>query len=54
MPTVVVKFKILRKSGSTTTATSVQVSRKPPSESEVMSALKRVHPNLEIVILDIK
>lgn len=56
MPSVSVKYKYAPqgKKPSTTSSTSVTVSRKPPTESEVMAELKRLHPNWEIIILEIK
>lgn len=56
MPTAIVKYKYgpLGKKADVTSSTSVQVSRKPPTESEVMAALKKLYPTREIIILEIK
>lgn len=55
MPTVVVKHQYgpKGKKPSVTGSTSVQVSRKPPTESEVAAALRRLYPDREIIILEI-
>jgi len=56
MPNVSVKYKYgpAGKKADVLTSTSVSVSRKPPTESEVMAALKKTYPNREIVIIEIK
>ncbi len=54
MPSVTVKIKVSNPGGSTTTTTSVQVSKKPPTESEVSAAIRKLHPKWDFVILEIK
>lgn len=56
MPTVTVKYKYghLGKKADVTSVTSVQVTRKPPTESEVMAVLKKLYPTREIIILEIR
>jgi hypothetical protein len=54
MPTVIVKYKLVHKGSSTTTSRAVQVTKRPPTESEVSAQLKKAHPKEEFVILEIK
>jgi hypothetical protein len=54
MPSVFVKYKIIQTSGSTQTSKSLQVTKKPPTESEVSALLKKAHPGKEFIILEIK
>jgi len=56
MPSVTVKFKY-SSTGSVPNVNgtkSVTVSRKPPTESEVMGQLKKANPKWTFVILEIK
>jgi hypothetical protein len=54
MPTVIVKYKLVHTGSSTTTSRSLQVTKKPPTESEVSALLKKAHPKEEFIILEIK
>ena len=54
MPSVTVKYKIIRTGSTSTTSRSLQVTKKPPTESEVTALLKKVHPKDEFIILEIK
>ena len=56
MPIVSVKFKYgpLGKSANISANQQIQVSKKPPTESEVLAALRKAHPKREIVILEVK
>lgn len=56
MPSASVKIKYSSTGGNpnATTQISVQVSRKPPTESEVSAAIKKKHPKWNFVILEIK
>lgn len=57
MPSVHVKFKYKNTptSGYSNTSGTVTVSKTPPTESEVLAALKKAHPKYEdIIILEIK
>ncbi len=56
MPSVNVKIKYSSTGGTpnATTLTSVQVSRSPPTESEVSAAIKKAHPEWNFIILEIR
>ena len=56
MPSVTVKFKYSSTGGvpNINGTKAVIVSRKPPTESEVMAALKKQNPKWSFVILEIK
>lgn len=56
MPSVTVKFKYSSSGGTpnVNATKSVVVSRKPPTESEVMAELKKANPKWNIVIVEIK
>jgi hypothetical protein len=56
MPSVNVKYKYSSSGGvpNISGATAVVVSKKPPTESEVMAALKKKNPKWSFVILEIK
>jgi len=56
MPSVTVKFKYSSTGATPNTSArkSVIVSKKPPSESEVMAALKKANPKWSFVILEIE
>ena len=54
MPTVIVKYKLVHRGSSTVTSRAVQVTKKPPTESEVSSQLRKAHPKEEFIILEIK
>lgn len=56
MPSVSVKIKYSSTGGTpnATTTTSVQVSKKPPTESEVSAAIKKANPKWNFIILEIK
>jgi hypothetical protein len=54
MPTVSVKYKIVKTGSSVTTSRSLQVTKIPPTESEVTALLKKVYPKDEFIILEIK
>jgi hypothetical protein len=57
MPSVHVKYKYKNtpSSGHSTTSGTVTVSKNPPTESEVLAALRKAHPKYEdIIILEIK
>ncbi len=56
MPSVTVKFKYSSSGGTpnVNATKSVVVSRKPPTESEVMAQLKKANPKWNIVIVEIK
>ena len=56
MPVVTVKLKYSSTGGvpNIGAVKSVVVSRKPPTESEVMTALKKANPKWSITILEIK
>jgi len=60
MPTVHVKFKHKSIDAPSTygyasgSDSSVPVSSKNPTESEVLAALKKRHPNKDLVIIEIK
>jgi hypothetical protein len=49
------KYKNTPSSGHSTTSGTVTVSKIPPTESEVLAALKKAHPKYEdIIILEFK
>lgn len=56
MPMVQVKVKYSSTGGtpSSTTSTSVQVTSKTPTESEVSAAIRKMHPKWNFIILEIK
>ena len=56
MPSVNVKIKYSSTGGTpnATTTTSVQVSSKTPTESEVSAAIKKKSPKWNFIILEIK
>lgn len=56
MPSVTVKLKYSSTGGvpNVTGTKAVNVTRKPPTESEVMAALKKLHPKWSFTILEIK
>ncbi len=55
MPSVNVRIKYSSTGGAPNaqTTTSVQVSRKPPTEAEVAAAIKKANPKWNFVILEI-
>jgi hypothetical protein len=56
MPTVSVKIKYSSTGDNpnSTITTSVMVTRKTPTESEVTAAIKKAHPKWNFIILEIK
>lgn len=56
MVSVSVKIKYSSTGGnpSSTSTISVQVSKKPPTESEVSAVIKKAHPKWNFTILEIK
>ncbi len=56
MQTVSVKIKYSSTGANlnATTQVSVQVSKNPPTESEVSAAIKKKHPKWNFIILEIK
>jgi hypothetical protein len=55
MPSVNVKIKYssIGSAPTSTTKISVQVSRRPPTESEVSAAIQKAHPKWNFIILEI-
>lgn len=55
MPSVNVTIKYSSTGGNPTSKTkiSVQVTRKPPTESEVEAAIRKAHPKWNFIILEI-
>lgn len=51
---VKIKYSSTGGTPNATTTTSVKVSEKPPTESEVSAAIKKAHPQWNFIILEIK